>query len=168
MNIILQKFVENHKQLVRQIFDNNGSVLPMIVLVGKPIEGGKYLVKPLDIPPVFYQTDMGKDFLVGHILKEEKQELIDMGYKLSLISFTSECWMTKIKIHEDGSKDEVKKEVIFFSFETEDEIKCLSWEIHRSMSVSKDGIYEKVYLEENDDFNEEGQLVGRFSGLFNK
>lgn len=162
----IKEFMKLHSTLIDKMFKDLGEIRPMIVLMGENEEGCQ--VKPVIVPSMFYQNELGKMFLKSVILKKEIDELKSEGYEFRCVSFCSECWMKKITINSEGVNIEKDMEVVVVSYEMKGNSLFHVYEIKRNMNVSEDGLMEEPSLELYKEITntENVQFEGMMTNLF--
>lgn len=141
----IEEFMTLHSKLIQKMFQELGEIRPFLVLMGDNEKNCQ--VKPVIIPTMFFETEIGKTFVKSVVLKKEIDELKTDGYELRCVSFSSECWMKKIVVNNEGIKVEKDIEVVVVSYEMKGDSLFQVYEIKRNMNVTDEGLEEKPTLE---------------------
>lgn len=164
MSKSIEEFKELHLKLINKMFNDLGQVRPFLVLMGE--NENDCQVKPVLIPTKFFENELGKMFVKSVILKQEIEEMKTDGYELKCISFSSECWMKKVKIDKDGVEVQKDIEVVVVSFETKEDSSFKIFEIVRNMNVTDEGLGENPTLELCEELSNNSNV--HFDGVMTK
>lgn len=164
MSKSIEEFKVLHSKLINKMFNDLGEIRPFLVLMGENEKDCQ--VKPVLLPTMFFESELGKTFVKNVVLKKEIDEMKTDGYELKCISFSSECWMKKVKIDKDGIEVQKDIEVVVISFETKENSSFIIYEIVRNMNVTDEGLGENPTLELCEELSKNSNVV--FEGMMTK
>ena len=174
-----EQYIDAKEVYIKQLthmMSEIGSISPHLCIFADHLNK-EILDKPavvhIMIPPEYMDSEDSKDEFVDEKLPD-LFKVLKKDFKPYAIAWTAEAWLRVVDKDFDVEKQNwksvpIKKEVVIFSIETENNSETIIYNIKRNgKKVTKDGdIIDDVALEIDEDLKDTGASAGgRFTGLF--
>lgn len=167
---------ESYIKHLTQMMSEVGGISPHLCIFADHLDdevSDKPAVVHIMIPPEYMESEESKDEFVDEKLPDLFKVLKE-NFKPYAIGWSAEAWMRVVNKNFDVEKQDwkavpIKKEVVIFSLETENNSETIIYNIKRNgKKVTKDGdIIDDVTLELDEESIDAGTTArGRFTGLF--
>lgn len=168
-NKVINGFIQNQISLVQELFNEKGSLVPLVNVLTE--KNGGYYDSHIPVPIQLMKDEDGKDFVRDKLIEQMKEKIKKDGHNLLCINWCSEGWMYKVnKQDEEGLKNyrsKPKTEVLLMVFNFEDVNKTIVFEIKRNQVIDDKGQLKEQIKLEVIDTRDSVEVGGRFSDMLN-